>query len=514
MDTLHPAGPLIGPPLALAALLFSLRQRRRQRLLADLPTSKVQGVFIGLVELKGSAESESPLVSHLAGRRCVDYEWKVEEHWRRTVTTTTTDSKGRRRTTTRTTTGWDTVARGGDHQSFYLKDDTGAVLVHPRGARVDRASLFERIVSRADPLYHGKGPSTSVSGSTGKRRFRENGIPLHTPVYLVGSARERADVVAPEIAATDGSEFIVSTRDESSVSRGLATASWIAWIVGFLATPLALLIAAHNRAVPPSFLHGWIAFSILAYLGLWAAGWVWMAHNSIIGLRERVRQGWSLIDVQLKRRHDLLPSLAAAVAGFAAHERDVQTFVADLRTQGQATRPGAAGPDFDGLAPELRVIAEKYPGLKAHEGFAALQRELVTTEQRIALARAYYNDIATHYATRLEIIPDRWIASLRKLTPEPLLSATRFERASVEGELRRLVIASRLPELPPIRRRRYAGHLPKHHAEPLRIRKPAALRHRIHLQLRPRQQLLRAAHPHPRDLLQNRAPKRRAKPRL
>lgn len=206
-------------------------------------------------------------------------------------------------------------------------------------------------------------------------------------------------------------------------------------IVGFLATPLALLIAAHNRAVPPSPLHGWIIFSVLAYLGLWAAGWAWMAHDSIIGLRERVRQGWSLIDVQLKRRHDLLPALSATVAALSAHEREVQTLVADLRAQSQATRPGTAGPEFDGLAPKLRVVVEKYPELKAHEGFTALQRELVTTEQRIALARAYYNDIATHYATRLEIIPDRWIASLRKLTPEPLLAATHFERANVEVKL-------------------------------------------------------------------------------
>jgi hypothetical protein len=432
MDTLHPAGPILGPLLALAALLFSLRQRRRQRLLADLPTSKVQGVFIGLVELKGTAKSEAPLVSHLAGRRCVDYEWKVEEHWRRTTTTTTTDSKGRRSTTTTTTTGWETVARGGDRQSFYLKDDTGALLVHPRGARVDRAEIFDRTATRSDPIYYEKGPAHSVSGSTGKRRFSETGIPLHAPVYLVGSARERADIVAPEIAETDGSEFILSTRDETSVTNGLAAASWIAWIAGLAATPVALLIAAHDRPVAQGQLHGWIIFSVLAYLGLWAAGWVWMAHNSIIGLRERVRQGWSLIDVQLKRRHDLLPALAAAVAGLAAHEREVQTLVADLRAQSQATRPGVAGPDFDGLAPELRLVVEKYPELKAREGFAALERELVTTEQRIALARAYYNDIATHYATRLEIIPDRWVADLRKLTPEPLLTATHFERAQVK----------------------------------------------------------------------------------
>lgn len=431
---LHPAGPVIGSLLAFAALLFSLRQRRRQRLLADLPTSKVQGVFIGLVELMGTAESEAPLVSHLAARHCVDYEWKIEEHWRRTTTTTTTDSKGRRTTTTRTSTGWETVARGGDTQSFYLKDDTGALLVHPRGARVDRVSIFDRTATRADPIYHGKGPATSVRGSTGKRRFRETGIPLHAPIYVIGSARERPDLVAPEIAAAD-CEFIISTRDESSVSGGLALASWLAWLLGLLAIPVALLIAAHDQPIPPAFLHGWMIFSACAYLTLWMLAWGWMAHNSIIGLRERVRQGWSLIDVQLKRRHDLLPNLAAAVSGLSTHEREVQTLVADLRAQSQATRPGVAGPDHDGLAHELRIVVEKYPELKAREGFTALERELIATEQRIALARAYYNDIATHYATRLEIIPDRWIASLRKLAPEPLLTATHFERANVEVKL-------------------------------------------------------------------------------
>jgi hypothetical protein len=418
---LHPAGPVIGSLLAFAALLFSLRQRRRQRLLADLPTSKVQGVFIGLVELKGSAESEAPLVSHLAARRCVDYVWKIEEHWRRT--------------TTYTTTGWETVARGGDQHSFYLKDDTGTLLVHPRGARLDRVSIFDRTATRADEIYHGKGPARSVRGSTGKRRFRETGIPLHAPIYVVGSARERPDLVAPEIVAPGGSAFIISTRDESSVTGGLALASWFSWLLGFLATPLALLIAAHDQPISPAFLHGWMIFSACAYLALWMLGWICMAHNSLIGLRERVRQGWSLIDVQLKRRHDLLPSLAAAVSGLSTHEREVQTLVADLRAQSQATRPGVAGPDHDGLAPELRMVVEKYPELTANQDFAALQRELVTTEQRIALARAYYNDIATYYATRLEIIPDRFIASLRKLTPEPLLTATHFERANVEVKL-------------------------------------------------------------------------------
>lgn len=81
----------------------------------------------------------------------------------------------------------------------------------------------------------------------------------------------------------------------------------------------------------------------------------------------------------------------------------------------------------------LRAVVEKYPELIAQESFARLQRELVETEQRIALARTYYNDIATQFATRLEQVPDRWVARLGAMRPEALLQAEGFERAADQG---------------------------------------------------------------------------------
>ena len=433
MASLHPAVPLVGSLAALGCLAYSLRQRRRHRLLADLPTSKIRGIFIGLVELVGTAESEHPLTSFLAEKPCVDFRWTVSEHYRRTRTESYTDSKGNRKTRTVTDTGWETVAKGGDDQSFYLRDDTGVVLVHPARARIDRATLFDTTVTRGDALYHGKGPDRSVSGSTGRRRFTEEGLPLHAKLYVVGTARERRDLVAPELAHDPaGPEFILSTRTEQVVRDRLSLSSWGLWLLGFMVLPVALLIAGHRENLPPPpALPHWIAGAALAYLALTLLGWAWMAHDSIIGLRERVRQAWSLVEVQLKRRHDLIPGLAASVSALARHEQAVLTSLARLRAQAEATRPGAPGPDFEGLAAELRVVAERYPELRAHEGFAALERALIDTEQRIALARAYYNDIASHYATRLEIVPDRWIAALRKLSPEPLLNASHFERAPV-----------------------------------------------------------------------------------
>jgi hypothetical protein len=160
-----------------------------------------------------------------------------------------------------------------------------------------------------------------------------------------------------------------------------------------------------------------------------------MAFNSLVGLRNRVRTAWSLIDVQLKRRHDLIPRLVETVGALRTHEASTQTAVATLRNQLTATPPGVAGPDFSGCAPTLRAIAEAYPNLKSDTAFLRLQKELVETEQRIALARSYFNDIATFFNTRLEIVPDRWIAALGRMQPQALLAAADFERAAVQVKL-------------------------------------------------------------------------------
>jgi hypothetical protein len=159
--------------------------------------------------------------------------------------------------------------------------------------------------------------------------------------------------------------------------------------------------------------------------------WLWTTYNSLINLHHRVEQGWSQVEVQLKRRHDLIPNLVQVVEGYREHERETQTVLTELRQQMEATPSGVAGPDFKGIAPSLRVTIERYPELKASELFLKLQQSLVDTEQRIALARDYFNDIATFYNTRLEIIPDRYAAALARLRPATLMSAAEFERAPV-----------------------------------------------------------------------------------
>lgn len=412
-----------------ACLLGSLHLRRRQRLLSDLPTSKTRGVFIGLVEVAGTAESTAPLTGFLSTAACVCYDYEVQERWSRVVTETVTDANGKSHTRTRHESGWTTVAHGGEAEDFYVRDDTGAVLVRPAGAKIEPLVLFEETVSRGDPLYYAKAPESAVAHSDHRRRFVERGIPLHARLYIVGQARERSDIVAPEISHDDDAPvFLISTRQEKSVQSRLSAGSWVCWSLGLVAAGGAAAFIRTNLPTP-SFSP--FVFVLGGYLAAWAFAWVWMAFNSLIALRQRVRQGWSLIEVQLKRRHDLIPRLVSVVTGLSTHERSTQTALAALRAQGQATRPGVAGPDFDGLARVVRAVAESYPQLTAQESFGELQQQLVETEQRIALARTYYNDIATQFATRLERIPDCWVARLATMKPEPLLAAANFERAPV-----------------------------------------------------------------------------------
>jgi hypothetical protein len=414
--------------LSLLFLGLALRANHRRRLVDNLPTSKTTGVFIGLVEVQGTAETSQPLTSFLAEIPCVYYQYEVAEHWSRTVTETYRDSNGNLRTRTRQESGWKTVDSGGQMIPFYLKDDYGAVLVRPEGATLEPKPVFSTTCGRADPLYYAKGPAWAVANSDHRRRFTEQAIPLHAPLYVMGQARERQDIVAPEIAADKNAPmFLISTRTEKEISRGYGWA-WYGWnLLGLLFAAGGAVLTAGPQ-VPPAAA---AAVSIVLYLAVLLIGWAWVVFNSMVDLRNRVQQAWSLVDVQLKRRHDLIPNLVAIVSGLRDYERDVQETLALLRAQMQATAPGEPGPDPAAVGQRLLALAERYPELKAQESFLRLQRELADTETRIALARGYYNEIATHHNLRLELIPDRFLARLAGMRPRPLMEANEFQRPPV-----------------------------------------------------------------------------------
>ena len=404
-----------GGLLSLLAAWGSVALLRRRRLLRDLPTSKAHGVFMGFVEVCGRAISEHPLTGFLSGTRCVWYRWTVEERWQRTVTEVVREN-GRTRTRTRVESGWATVDEGGEAAVFDVEDETGRVRVDPEGARIEPLDVFDRSADESDPLYYGKGPPEAVANSTGIRRFHEEAIPVGTTLFVVGQAREREDAVAPEIAHDPAApQFLITTHPERAIDRRLLAFAWAAGVAGLAAAGAggALL----SQAGGPERLALRIGGAVLGYLAAWGIGWAWMSYNALVNLRQRVRQAGSLVDVQLQRRADLIPRLVQVVEGLRDHERTVQKEVAHLRAQRAPTAPGEPGPDPDGVGGDLRVIVERYPELGAHPAFLSLQEALVDTEDRIALARNYYNDIATFYNTRLEIVPDAWVAGLAGLRP-------------------------------------------------------------------------------------------------
>ena len=400
-------------------LLFGLNAGRKRRLLDDTPLSKTLGVFIGEVEVTGTCVTSTPVQAYLSERMCVLYDWSVEEQWQRWETETYTDKDGRVRTRQVLRSGWTNVAGNGHTQGFYLKDEFGFLWVHPRGADLETLDLFFETASRHDDLYFTKGPNDEISDSTGRRRFRETGLPIGTQLFVRGRASERSDVVAPQIVQDPKAEmFIITPRKESEVSAGKDTAYWLCNLFGLIAVALGCGLLGGEQ-YPAVFL------LVAVYVLAWAAGWVWMVFNSLVGLRNRVRQAHSLIEVQLKRRADLMPALVACLQGFRKYEAELQTAVATLRAQ-------AGSAPVSAVASTLIAVVENYPELKADQSFNSLLKNLTETEDRIALARAYANDITTFYNTRLERIPDAYVARIISMQPGELFVATGFERKAVD----------------------------------------------------------------------------------
>jgi LemA protein len=150
---------------------------------------------------------------------------------------------------------------------------------------------------------------------------------------------------------------------------------------------------------------------LIAAIAMWAIG----LYNSLVGLRQQVKNAWSQIDVQLKRRYDLIPNLVETVKGYAAHEKGTFESVVQARNAAMAAtgvqQQAQAENMLTGALRQLFALSESYPDLKANQNFLALQEELAGTENRIAFARQHYNDITAQYNTRVQSFPANLIAN-------------------------------------------------------------------------------------------------------
>jgi hypothetical protein len=405
--------------VSLLLLILAFRQERRWRLIRDLPTSHPGGISVGLVEVVGKIQCSQVLTSHLSESACTWYRWSVEEHWSRMVTETSTDAQGHSHTTTREESGWRSVASGGDEQPFFLEDDTGKVLVKPGGAKVVATASMDEVCNRSDPLYYAKGPASAVSDSDHRRRFHETLLPLSASCYVIGQAHQNSDFSAVEIERDPHAPiFVISLAGQKSVASGYFWSGLSSKIAGLAVALFGtfVLVGGHEGDYVL-----WCTISLMVYAGCCMLGWFWLVFNSLVELRQRVHQGWSNVDVQLKRRFDLISQLIPLIMAITGHESVTQQAVAAMRCQQQATPPGVAGPNFAAVSPQLGAVVQSYPDLIAQGQFQRLHQALVECEDHIALSRNYFNDISTSWNTRLERFPDLLVAKITGMTAQSLM---------------------------------------------------------------------------------------------
>lgn len=166
---------------------------------------------------------------------------------------------------------------------------------------------------------------------------------------------------------------------------------------------------------------------VLAIIGL---------YNSVIGLRNQVKNSWAQIDVQLKRRNDLIPNLVETVKGYMTHEKGVFESVTKARTSfmnaGTMEEKAKASNMLSSTLKSLFAVAENYPTLKANENFMQLQEELSGTESKIAYARQHYNDMVMVFNTKIQVFPNNVFAGMFKFGQESPFEATAEEKKAVK----------------------------------------------------------------------------------
>ena len=187
-----------------------------------------------------------------------------------------------------------------------------------------------------------------------------------------------------------------------------------------------------------------VLISLLAALGLVVllALWVIGLYNALVVLKNRFKNAFAQIDVQLRRRYDLIPNLVETAKGYLSHERETLTAVIEARNQAAgaakalAAAPGdpaavkafsAAESGLASVLSRLMVVVERYPDLKADRQMARVSEELTSTENRIAFARQAYNDSVTEYNTKRELFPTSVVAGMFGFSPAALLEATASE---------------------------------------------------------------------------------------
>jgi LemA protein len=179
----------------------------------------------------------------------------------------------------------------------------------------------------------------------------------------------------------------------------------------------------------------WIVLGVLILAVLWVVS----AYNLLVVLRNRIHNAWKQIDVQLKRRHDLIPNLVEAVRGYMKYEQQTLEKVMEARSRAVAStgvkETAEAEHALTQSLGKIFALIESYPDLKANENVLRLQEELTTTENQIAFARQYYNDLVMRFNTRQEVFPSNIVAGFFNFKPSEFFAVPEAEKAAPRVDL-------------------------------------------------------------------------------
>lgn len=176
----------------------------------------------------------------------------------------------------------------------------------------------------------------------------------------------------------------------------------------------------------------WIIVIVVLLLG----GYIFFLFNSMIRLKNQVENAWAQIDVQLKRRADLIPNLVETVKGYVKHEKGTLESVTKARTQFMNAQSMAGKAEASNMLTDtlksLFAVAENYPDLKANQNFLQLQEEIAGTENKIAYARQHYNDMVMVFNTKVQLFPNNMVANTLGFTQKTPFEATASEKKNVK----------------------------------------------------------------------------------
>jgi len=175
---------------------------------------------------------------------------------------------------------------------------------------------------------------------------------------------------------------------------------------------------------------------VIGIIILVIAGFVFGLYNNLVGLKTRVEEAWSGIDVQLKRRADLISNLVETIKGYAKHEKEVFTKVTEARSAlmkaGSPEKKAEANDQLTGALKTLFAVAENYPELKANENFKDLQIQLTDTEDKIAYSRQFYNANVLDYNVKIKVFPNVLIANILGFSKEEFFKTGEEDRKKPE----------------------------------------------------------------------------------